>query len=58
MPFWRGDALERVGTVPGELDLVALQLERAAERVPDGGLIVDDEDLHGHIVRVRGPKSA
>ena len=40
----------------GELDVIALQLEGTAERVPDGGLVVDDENLHRLIVRtdVRG----
>ena len=49
-------SVERLLAVAGQLDVVALQLEGTAERVPDGGLVVDDENLHTVIVRtdVRG----
>ena len=42
---------QRLLAVAGQLDVVALELEGAAERVPDGGFVVDDENLHTVIVR-------
>ena len=39
-------AVECLVPVTGELDLVALELERAAERIPHGGLVVDDQNPH------------
>ena len=42
--------VERLGAVGGELDLVALQLQRAAERLAHRGIVVDDEDPHAAIV--------
>ena len=52
----RGQPLDRLLAVAGQLDVVALELEGTAERIPDGGFVVDDEDLHTVIVRtdVRG----
>ena len=47
----RLEPLERLASVLGEVDVVALELERAAERVAHGRLVVDDQDLHGRIVR-------
>ena len=41
------EPVESVGAVHGELDVVALQLESAAERVAHGALVVDDQDFHG-----------
>ena len=41
----RGDPGERVGAVLGQLDPVALELERAAKRLPDRGLVVDDQQM-------------
>ena len=38
--------VERLAPVGRELDLVALQLERSAERLANRALIVDYEDLH------------
>ena len=38
--------LERLGAVGGELDLVALEPERAAERLAHRRVVVDDEDSH------------
>ena len=48
---------ERLDAVVGELDLVALELERAAERLAHGPFVVDDQDLHGSIVRFESEKS-
>ena len=42
--------VERLGAVRGELDLVALELERAPQRLAHGALVVDDQDLHVRIV--------
>ncbi len=39
--------LERLLAVLGELDLVPLELERTPQRLANGTLVVDDEDLHG-----------
>ena len=47
------EPVERFLAVAGELDVVALELEGAAERVPDGWFVVDDENLHTVIVRMR-----
>src|SRR6185312_4798707 len=58
------EALERLRPVLGQLDLVALELERAPQRLPDGPLVVDHQDLHRRIVaaeaeiRVRTPCKA
>ncbi len=40
----RLEPLERLATVDGKVDLVALELERAPQRVAHGTLVVDDED--------------
>ena len=32
--------------IPGELDLIALELEGPPERIPNGPLVVHDQDLH------------
>ena len=48
------DPAEPVGPVDGEIDLVALEFERATERVTYGTFVVDHEDLHARIV---GPES-
>jgi hypothetical protein len=50
------EAFERLGAVARELDLVSLELERAAERFPDRWLVVDDQNSHAAIVRMR-PKN-
>jgi len=50
------EPLERLPTVLGQLDLVALQLQRTAQRLPHGSLVVDHQDLHVRIVRVRREK--
>src|SRR6187200_1336001 len=48
-----GDLLERPLPVLGELDLVALELERSPERLAHGSFVVDYEDLHRRrIVRI------
>ena len=47
------EPLERLDAVLGELDLVALELERAPQRLAHGPLVVDDQDLHGRIVRLK-----
>ena len=47
------EPVQRLLAVGGQLDVVALELEGAAERVPDGGLVVDDENLHTVIVRMQ-----
>ncbi len=44
-PF-ASSARERLGAVGRQLDLVALELERAPERVAHGALVVHDQDLH------------
>jgi len=49
--------LERSLAVVGQRDLVALELERAAERLAHRPLVVHDQDLHGPIVRVDSEKS-
>ena len=46
----RLEALERLVAVGSELDLVALELERAPQRLPHGPFVVYDQDLHGPIV--------
>ncbi len=40
------DPLERVDTVRGELDLVALETQRPLQRGADRELVVDDQDAH------------
>ena len=45
------EPLERLVAVLGQLDVVALELERAAQRLAHGPLVVDDQDLHVRIVR-------
>ena len=45
----RGEGLQ---PVVGELDLVALELEGAAQRLAHRPFVVDDQDLHGSIVRI------
>ena len=45
------DGLVSVGR---ELDLVALELESAPERLADRRLVVDDEDAHGFALRMSG----
>ena len=52
--FERG---ERGEPVVRELDLVALELERAAERLAHRPFVVHDQDLHGSIVRIESEKS-
>ena len=49
----RREAVERRGAIRREIDVVALERERALERGPDGGLVVDDQDLHFQSI-VRG----
>ena len=44
---------ERLAAVVRELDLVALELERAPQRLAHGALVVDDQDLHGSILAFR-----
>jgi hypothetical protein len=46
----RAEPLERLVAVLGELDLVALQLQRAAERLAHRPFVVHDQDLHVPIV--------
>ena len=46
-----GEPPEGVLTVDREIDVVSLELESAPERIADGGLVVDDENLHVAIVR-------
>ena len=43
-------AVERLGAVGRELDVVALQPEGPLERRADGRLVVDDENTHGESV--------
>jgi hypothetical protein len=50
------EPVEGLGAVPGELDLVALELEGAAERLAHSPFVVHDQDLHGSIVRVDSEK--
>ena len=58
------EPLERLRAVLGELDLVALELERAPQRLAHGPFVVDHQDLHERIVapeaerRVRTPCTA
>jgi hypothetical protein len=52
----RLERLERSDAVVGELDLVALELEGAAERLAHRPLVVHDQDLHGSIVRIDSEK--
>ena len=40
--------VERRLPVVRQLDLVAVEGERAAQRLPDGPVVVDDEYAHGH----------
>ena len=49
----RLDAREGLAAVRGQLDLVAFQLERTAQRVANGPFVVDDEDLHAPIVALQ-----
>ena len=44
------EPVERLLTVAGELDVVALQLEGTAERLAHGAFVVDDQDSHASIV--------
>ena len=44
---------ERLVAVRGELHAVALELEGAPKGLANGALVVDDEDVHGCIVRTR-----
>jgi hypothetical protein len=46
----RGEALQRLETVLGKLDLVPLDAQGALERRADGGLVVDHEDTHARSV--------
>ena len=43
-------AVQRLAAIGGVLDLVTLELERAAERLADSAFVVDDEDPHASIV--------
>ena len=43
-----GDALQRLAAVLGEVDLVALEVQRPVQGRADGELIVDHKDAHGH----------
>ena len=52
----RASAVERLQAVLGQLDLVALELQRAAQRLAHGSFVVHNQDLHVRIVRVRREK--
>ncbi len=41
------EQFERALAVGGELDAIVLQAQRTADRLADGGLVVDYEDGHG-----------
>ena len=45
------EPLERLRAVLGQLDVVALELEGAPQRLAYRALVVDDQDLHVRIVR-------
>ena len=47
-----GNSLPVLMLTARELDLVALELQRAAKRVAHGRLVVDDQDPHGDILRM------
>ena len=52
------DPPERLLSVLGEVDLIPLELERTTERLANGSLVVDHEDLHcSRIVRIRVVRS-
>ncbi len=46
----RLEALERFGAVRRQLHVVALEPQRAAERLAHRRIVVHDQDLHAHIV--------
>src|SRR6266511_3554133 len=46
----RLEPVERLVAVRCELDLVALELERAPQRLANGPFVVDDENLHAPIL--------
>ena len=41
-----GDLLQRLGSVVGQRDLVALEAEGPVERTADRRIVIDDEDSH------------
>ena len=52
------DPPERLLSVLREVDLIPLELERTTERLANGSLVVDHEDLHcSRIVRIRTARS-
>ena len=46
--------LESLLPVLGQLDLVALEFERAPQRLPHGPFVFDHQDLHVRIVAPEG----
>ena len=47
-----GDAREPVGAVLREIDLVALERQRAAQRLAHGTIVVHHEQARGHAERI------
>src|SRR6266540_2358781 len=57
---WRGLSMNSPSSensVRGELDVVALELERPPERLANGRFVVDNQDLHASIVRAEPERS-